>query len=132
MGEPSTSPLFRQISQADSELSVAFNAHDLTALMGLFAADLEFYHDTGGLQSYPAVKAGFDGLFARNNGIRRELLPGTLRVYPIQGYGALELGSHRFCHRENERTDCGTFEFVQIWRQEAGRWKIARVVSYGH
>lgn len=131
-GEPSSSPLFRDISRADAELSGAFNAHDLTALMDLFSEDLEFYHDAGGLQRYPAVKAGFDGLFARHDGIRRELLPGTMRVYPIPGHGALELGSHRFCHRENERTDCGTFEFVQIWRQEAGRWKIARVVSYGH
>ena len=100
--------------------------------MLLFAPDLEFYHDAGGLQRYADVEKGFGGLFEQNNGITRTLLPGTLRVFPIEGYGALQLGSHRFCHEENGRADCGTFEFVQLWRRDAGAWRIARVVSYGH
>jgi hypothetical protein len=39
---------------------------------------------------------------------------------------------HRFCHEEGGRQDCGSFAFTHVWHQVAGRWQIARVVSYGH
>jgi len=131
-GEPPTSALYRSIGSRDAALSAAFNSHDIEALMALFDDDVEFYHDAGGLQRHTGVKAGFTGLFGQNNGIRRELVPGTLRVYPIRDYGAMEMGSHRFCHLEDGKQDCGTFEFMQIWQQSGDSWKITRVVSYGH
>jgi len=129
---PDTSALYAQVVRLDDRLSAAFNTHDLDRLMAVFSPDLEFYHDAGGLQSFDVVKAGFDGLFAQNNRIRRELVGGTLRVYPIAKYGALELGAHRFCHDEHGQNVCGTFQFVQLWRQQGSDWKLARVVSYGH
>jgi ketosteroid isomerase-like protein len=115
----------------DDSLSAAFNAHNANALMSLFATDLEFYHDTQGVQDYQAVSAGFRSLFASNSNIRRERV-GALEVYPVRGYGAIEVGAHKFCHTEGGRRDCGTFKFVQLWRREMSGWKIARVVSYGH
>lgn len=132
IGASSPSSLYKEISNADSALSKAFNAHDLNALMLLFSEDLEFYHDAGGLQSYTQVRDGFGGLFSKNDGIRREVVAGTLEVYPIRGYGAIEAGAHRFCHDENGRSDCGSFKFLQVWRSEAGKWRITRVISYGH
>jgi ketosteroid isomerase-like protein len=131
-GEPSSSPLYRAIADRDAALGAAFNSHDIGATMALFDEDLEFYHDTGGLQRYADVEKGFANLFGRNDGIRRELVAGSLRVFPIQGHGAIELGSHRFCHVENGKDDCGTFEFTHVWRQSGGSWKLSRVVSYGH
>jgi len=128
----SPSSLYEEISKVDRALSEAFNAHDLNALMSLFTEDLEFYHDAGGLQSYTQVRDGFGGLFSKNDGIRRDVVAGTLEVHPIRGYGAIEVGAHRFCHDENGRRDCGTFKFLQVWRSEAGKWRITRVVSYGH
>ena len=116
----------------DRTLTEAFNAHDLDRLMALFSEDLEFYHDNDGLQTHADVAEGFEGLFARNDGIRRELVPGTLRIFPIRGYGAIEVGSHRFCHDEHGRRDCGTFEFVHVWKKQDAHWRITRVVSYGH
>jgi hypothetical protein len=115
----------------DDSLSAAFNAHNTNALMSLFATDLEFYHDTQGVQNYEAVSAGFRSLFASSSDIRRERV-GALEVYPVRGYGAIEVGAHRFCHTERGRRDCGTFKFVQLWRHDTSGWKIARVVSYGH
>jgi hypothetical protein len=76
----------------DSALSEAFNAHYLNALMSRFTEDLEFYHDAGGVQSYTQVRDGFGGVFSKNDGIRRGVVPGTLEVYPIRGYGAIEVG----------------------------------------
>jgi hypothetical protein len=100
--------------------------------MSMFAADLEFYHDNGGLLGWEQVKAGFTSVFANNKDIRRELVPGTLEVYPIKDYGAIQIGSHRFCHTEDGKADCGTFRFVQLWRLKDGAWKVARDVSFGH
>ena len=124
-------PLSHEIQVMDDSLSGAFNAHRIDPLMSFFATDLEFYHDTEGLQNSDAVRAGFSSLFASNNGIRRERV-GTLEVYPIPNYGAIEVGAHRFCHEESGRTACGTFKFVHVWHRQTGGWKIARVVSYGH
>jgi len=124
-------PLQAEISGLDDSLSAAFNAHNADALMSLFARDLEFYHDTQGVQNYQAVSAGFRSLFGSNSDIQRERV-GALEVYPVRAYGAIEVGTHRFCHTAGGRRDCGTFKFVQVWRREISGWKIARVVSYGH
>lgn len=70
--------------------------------------------------------------FAGSPDIRRELMPGSLEAYPIPGYGAMEIGTHRFCHTEAGTEVCGTFGFLQIWRLVDGAWKVTREVSYGH
>ena len=62
----------------------------------------------------------------------RELVDGSLEVYPIKGYGAIEIGAHRFCHTEDGKPDCGTFRFLQVWRFKDGAWKVSRDVSFGH
>ncbi|MCU1230562.1 MAG: hypothetical protein JWO97_3446 [Acidobacteria bacterium] len=124
--------LYDEIARMDTAMGDAFNAHDLDRLMALFSEDLEFYHDAGGLQSHRDVTNGFRNLFSRNDGLHRELVPGSLEVYPIHGYGAIEVGAHRFCHKENGRDDCGTFKFMEVWRQNAGTWKMTRVISYDH
>jgi ketosteroid isomerase-like protein len=120
------------VAGLDRKMFDAYNAHDVDALMAWFSEDLEFYHDTGGLLDFQQVKAGFAGVFARNADIRRDLVDGSLEVYPIKGFGAIETGSHRFCHTENGQPDCGTFRFMQIWRFSNGAWKVTRDVSYGH
>ncbi len=71
-------------------------------------------------------------MFGSTPDIRRELVPGSLEVYPIKDYGALELGQHRFCHQENGKEECGTFRFAMVWRKSGGLWQISRVLSYGH
>jgi ketosteroid isomerase-like protein len=125
-------PLTKEIEQLDAQMFARYNAHDLDGLMSFFAEDLEFYHDKDGLISYANVANGFRNLFARNDGLSRQLVPGTLKVYPIGNYGALETGAHRFCHIENGKEDCGTFQFANIWRRSDSGWKISRLLSYGH
>ncbi len=116
----------------DRRMFDAYNAHDVNALMAMFDSSLEFFHDKGGLLNFDQVKAGFTNVFANNKDIRRELVPGSLEVYQIKDYGAIQVGEHRFCHTENGKPDCGTFKFVQIWRHIDGDWKVTRDVSYGH
>jgi len=116
----------------DRAMFDAYNAHDVAGLMALFAPGLEFFHDTGGLAGYEAAQGGFTQVFANNPDIRRDLVPGTLQVYPIKDYGAIEIGAHRFCHTEDGKADCGTFQFLHVWHYDGGRWQVSRVVSYGH
>ena len=130
--KPAESPLFAEIAAQDAAMFAAFNAHDLPGLMSFFSEDLEFFHDKDGLERYAKVNEGFARLFKMDMGLKRTLVPGTLRVYPIPGYGAMEFGQHRFCHFENGRDDCGNFEFTTIWQKKEGRWKVTRILSYGH
>ncbi|HVG22534.1 MAG TPA: transferrin receptor-like dimerization domain-containing protein [Thermoanaerobaculia bacterium] len=131
-GAAKPSALYEELVAADAAAFDAFNAHDLPRLMSFFAKDVEFYHDMGGQQAYADLEQGFGSMFSRNDGIRRELVPASLQVYPMGKDGAIEVGAHRFCHIENARFDCGVFQFTQVWRKSNGRWVMTRVVSYGH
>ena len=124
--------LFNQIAHLDSVLFNAFNGRDIETFKKLFTTDLEFYHDKGGLTGYEYTIQSLKNTAARNDGLKRELVPGSLEVYPIKDYGAIQIGAHRFCHVENGKQDCGTFKFVHIWKKFGNDWKITRVVSYDH
>ncbi|MEA2491580.1 MAG: hypothetical protein QOH21_3372 [Acidobacteriota bacterium] len=124
--------LHDEIAGLDRAMFDAFNAHDAAKLGTYFDDSLEFYHDAGGLSGKAESVASLSRMFVQNNGIRRDLVPGSLHVYPIKDYGAIEVGAHRFCHQENGKDDCGVFQFVQIWQKKDGNWKITRVVSYDH
>jgi hypothetical protein len=129
-----TESLFQTIARMDSLLFEAFNKCDTVASKDFFTKDLEFYHDKGGLTRYEENMRSIRKRCSSNYIVRRELVPGTLEVFPIKDYGAIQLGSHRFYIRnkgEAENLD-GTFRFVHLWKNENGRWKIARVVSFDH
>src|SRR6185295_18185596 len=130
--KPQSQELYDEIARMDAAMFDAFNAQDLDALMSLFSEKLEFYHDAGGLQTYGEVKESFKTIFDRKDGLRRELVKGSLEVYPIKDYGAIEIGTHRFRHTENGKEEVGTFKFLHIWEKKDGKWKVTRVVSYGH
>lgn len=131
-GQNSNDSLFRTVAHLDSALFNAFNDRDIETFKSMFTTDLEFYHDKGGLTGYDHTINFIKDVANNNNGLRRDLVKGSLEVYPIPGYGAMEIGSHTFCHKENGKDDCGTFKFVHIWQYKEGTWKISRVVSYGH
>ena len=129
---PASQGLYDEIKHMDAALSDAFNAHDISKLKALFADDLEFYQDDEGLVRYEQTVKDFESLFAQDNRMRRNLVDGSLEVYPIKDYGAIELGTHQFCHVENGKDECGSFKFVHVWRKDDAGWKISRVVSYAH
>lgn len=129
----SVSPeLYDEIERMDGVLFDAFNTQNLNKMKTLFTDDLEFYQDNEGLILYAQTMKDFKSLFEQNTKIRRELVKGSLEVYPIKNYGAIEIGLHKFCHIENGKEECGTFKFVHVWRNKDGEWKISRVISYNH
>ncbi|MEX2235403.1 MAG: nuclear transport factor 2 family protein [Cyclobacteriaceae bacterium] len=129
-----TQTLTKEISHMDSVLFYAFNTCDVNLSKSLFTKDLEFYHDTGGLTNY---SQNVNSIVQRCNGetkVRRELVKGSLKVFPIKDFGAIEIGSHSFYYTESgqeEKLD-GTFKFVHVWQFIDGNWRISRVISYDH
>jgi len=65
---------------------------------------------------------------------RRQLVPGTLAVYTLNNYGAVETGRHDFYALEDGRPERKTesAQFLHIWKNEDGQWKLTRVVSFDH
>jgi ketosteroid isomerase-like protein len=122
--------LFKTIQALDTQFFDAYNHCDLTTISSMVADDLEFYHDKTGLAV--GRQALLDGL--KNNicnKVTRELVPGTLEVYPIAKYGAVEIGVHRFHHPEHD-DDVGEAKFIQLWHSQDGKWRITRVISFDH
>lgn len=124
--------LYDTIVYWDSVLFTAFNNRDIETQKRIFSKDIEFYHDKGGVMNYDVVIENTRKTLQQNNGLRRTLIPGSLEVYPIKDYGAVQIGAHQFCHLENGKNDCGTFKFVHLWQKKDGQWKLTRVISYDH
>ena len=127
-------PLFDTISALDTAVFDAFNhcssPEQLQKHASYFAPDVEFYHDTGGVTwSREEMLANTEKFVCGNFG--RELVPDTLKVFPIKDFGAIEQGSHRFCQFASGKCE-GMADFVIVWRNHDGNWQITRVLSYGH
>ena len=101
-----------------------------------FTDDIEFYHDKGGLTK--SRKTLVEEL--RNNfcgegktKLRRELIKGSMQVYPVNNYGAVQMGDHRFYVTENgKEVLSGVAKFIHVWKYDNGQWRISRVFSYDH
>ncbi len=130
-----TTNLFNEIVLVDSLMFNAFNNCDSLTYKEYLTNDLEFYHDIGGLSvSLKNELQSFRDMCARGTHMRRELIKSSLEIYPIKNYGAIEVGSHRFYYtnKGQKETLGGTYKFVHIWNKVNGKWKISRIISYGH
>jgi len=131
---PVSGELYDSIANLDSIFFNAFNTQNLDKLEALLADNLEFYHDLGGVTNYNQNIEAFKKTFESERRVRRELVRGTLEVYPIKDYGAVETGTHRFYATEKGQQEKLSSEarFVQVWQKKDGVWKITRIISYGH
>src|SRR5450432_660872 len=120
------------ITTLDTALFAAYNQCDLEKFASFIAADVEFYHDKGGVTLgrealTDAIKKNICGK------VTRTIVPGTLQVYPMKGYGAVEIGVHRFHHPGHDDSEgVGEAQFIHLWQYKNGAWKITRVISYDH
>ena len=82
------------------------------------------------IKMWTHLKKNFEG----ERRVRRELAKSTLEVYPIKDFGAVETGIHRFYATEKGKQEQLSSEakFVQLWQRKDGKWKITRIISYGH
>lgn len=128
----SQAELDKAIAMLDAALFDAYNRCNLEKFASFFVENVEFYHDQGGVTLgrealTESVKKNICGR------VTRELVPGTLQVYYMKGYGAVEMGVHRFHHPGHEDTEAvGEGKFIHLWQYKDGAWKITRVISYDH
>ena len=122
-------PLFDDLARMDEELfDTAFVKCDASKFRAIFTDDAEFYHDRTGASFGEAARTLKS--CPRENGVTRTLVPGSLEVYPMQGYGAIQIGRHVFANKGEPGSEVA--RFVHLWKQENGVWRLARVLSFDH
>jgi len=124
--------LDKAVATLDAALFDSYNHCDLDKFASFFVDDVEFYHDQGGVtlgkkDLTESIKKNICGR------VTRELVPGTLQVHYMKGYGAVEMGVHRFHHPGHDDTEpVGEGKFIHLWQYKDGKWRITRAISYDH
>lgn len=129
--------LQQTILEQDALFWTAYNGCQVDQMADFFTDDLEFYHDKGGLtNSKPELKqilkTGLCG--DPNSTLRREAVTGTVKIYPLENYGAIISGEHVFYRNkagQNEYPE-ESAKFTHVWKFEKNTWKMTRVLSYDH
>ena len=111
--KPDDQQLYHTIVQLDSSFFGAYNTCEtnLDQYGSFFSDNIEFYHDQGGLMTskqdiIEATKRNICGK------VTRELVKGSIEVYPIKGFGAVEIGLHKF---HNNQQPPVTFQSWKIY-----------------
>jgi len=125
----------KAIFHNDSLFWLAYNQCDIERMATFFTDDIEFYHDRGGpLYSLEKFKENLrTGMCGRAERLRREVVAGTVKVFPMNNYGGLITGEHIFYINDGKKeTPDGYGKFTQLWKFENNEWKMSRVLSYDH
>jgi hypothetical protein len=120
--------LYKTIVHMDSIFFHAYNTCDLETQASIYSDSIEFYHDKGGLMTskkniLDATKKNICGK------VTRELVKGSIEVYPINGYGAVEMGLHKFHNNAEKNAVSKASKFIIILQNKNDKWIISRVIS---
>jgi len=131
-----------EIRAADAEFfKASFDTCDIETVRRYVTDDFEMFHDKGGHVAKSGadyVQQAADTCKRQAEGIdflsTRKLVPGSLKVYPINNYGAIETGVHEFFAVKKGEPDRLTEkgQFTIVWKEENGQWRAARALSYDH
>lgn len=136
-GATETKEITSIILHHDSLFWQAYNRCDVDKMAAYFTDDVEFYHDRNGMTT-PKIKleeATRNGLCNNpNSRLRREQLEGTVKVFPMNNYGALITGEHVFYVNEPGKAEYldGYGKFTHLWLFNDDTWKMSRIISYDH
>ena len=128
--KPDDQALYDTILHQDSLFFGAYNTCSvhLQEYADFYADNLEFYHDKGGLSTskQQVVDATRKNICGK---VTRELVPGSVEVYPIANFGAIEIGFHKFHNSAEPNAPSRPGRFVVVWHHVDNSWKITRVIS---
>ena len=131
-----------EVEAADAKLFHAiFDACDIDTAGAMMTEDVRFIHDKWGQTAndratlVETLKGGCRNQAAGTDfRSRREVVPGTQRVYAMNNYGAVEMGTHRFYAllpgKPEQLTEVS--EFIILWKHVDGKWLMAEAISYNH
>ncbi len=129
--KPDNQKLYDKIVHLDSVFFAAYNncTLQLDKYAAFYSDSIEFYHDKGGLST--SKKDVVEGTKKNICGkVTRELVKGSVEVYPIAGYGAVEMGLHTFNNKQEKQTGPPKVsKFIIFWHNTDKGWKITKVVS---
>ena len=135
----STSPesLFQIIAELDTIVFKAYNSCNLMDFKNYFVEDLEFYHDkTGMISSRKSMLEALEVMLCGNSKVktRRELIEDSLMVYPLDNFGAIQVGEHQYYRSFDGQPEelVEVAKFTHVWKNDETGWKISRVLSYDH
>ena len=141
-GPAQTKQLSDEVEAADLALfSAFFDRCDTAALARMVTDDFEMFHDKNGYMTKSGKEFldAISGTCARQKTgedyrARRELVPGSLKVYPLNNYGAVEVGVHRFFQLLPGKPEklVEISQFTHVWKKDESGWKLSRVLSYDH
>jgi ketosteroid isomerase-like protein len=141
-GAQARAGLVDEILAADAEFFRAFfDACDVATVRRLVTDDFEMFHDKGGRVSGSGaefVKTTEEKCRRQAEGTdflsTRKLVPESVKVYPLNNYGAIETGTHRFYAVKKGESDrlTETGQFTIVWMEVDGQWRMARALSYDH
>jgi Zn-dependent protease with chaperone function len=126
---PESKELYDTIARMDSLFFSAYDRCDTTLMRFMFSRNIEFYHDRGGLETsqdniMESTKKYICGK------VSRQLLKGSIEVYPVPNFGAIEMGAHRFFNNQEKEAGPSRYsKFVHVWKREDDGWKLSRVIS---
>lgn len=120
--------LYDTIKELDRIYFTAYNECDMAVQEKMYDEDIEFYHDMGGLSTDKAkllesIEKNICGKVTRN------LVEGSIEVYPIRDYGAIEIGMHEFYNNQEPNAELKPSKFIVFWKQTGPDWYMSRVVS---
>lgn len=103
--------LYKAIAHVDSlMISVAQRDCDLEAYASFLSEDFEYYHDKAGYTPSKEAEMKDMNIFCgkeqrSRQPLRRQRTEGTLKVFPMDNYGALEFCDHVFYLQINDGTE---------------------------
>ncbi len=125
------SELYQTILDLDKQLFDSYNAcsnpGELEKHAALYAEDIEFFHDMGGLAT---SKTGIIESIRKNicGKVKREYVVGSMEVHRIPNYGVVAMGLHKF-HNLVENSVSKPSKFISFWRIKDDSYEMAKVVS---
>lgn len=134
--------LHEEIAAMDDSLFAAiYDECDTGVVARLVTEDFEMYHDINGLMA--ASRSQFVSALERACAMqrageyprmRRELTRGTMKVYPVPNYGAMQVAEHSFYELlpAGEERLIGRALLTNVWRRDVAGWMLARSLSYDH
>ncbi|GGK32149.1 hypothetical protein GCM10007962_28120 [Yeosuana aromativorans] len=125
---PIDKELYDTIVAMDKKLFDAYNSCDMATQSALYSEDLEFYHDQGGLTtSKKQVLTALENNICDK--VTRTLIKGSIEVYPIKDYGAVEIGYHTFNDKKTPENKSTASRFILVWKKTDEIWTVTRVIS---
>lgn len=128
--QPDNAELYHKIVALDSAFFAAYNTCEtnLETYASFYDENIEFYHDNGGFMNSKAkiVEGTKEHVCGK---VTRELVKGSIEVYPIKDFGAIEFGLHQFHNSEEPNSKPKVGRFTIIWKNTNSNWKIVKVIS---